>query len=101
MDNTVTIMSDYFKRWSECTIKTVNSNTQTELGKYGVNLIITSPAKNVTYNNVKIPVKNIKVKTKSKFINQHVFKPVAPAIVTAKEQDDYKISVDVMLTCSK
>jgi hypothetical protein len=90
-------MSDYFKRWSECTIKTVNSNTQTELGEYGANLVITSPAKYITYNGVKILVKNIKVKTKNKFINRCVLKNVTPVSVTTEDLGDYKMGIDVKL----
>lgn len=97
MNNTVSIMSDYFKRWSECTIKTVNSNTQTELGEYGANLVITPPAKYITYNGVKIPVKNIKVKTKNKFINRCVLKNVTPVSVTTEDLGGYKMGIDIKL----
>ena len=64
-------------------------------------MMVICPSKNVTYSNVKIPIKNIKTKTKNKFINRYIFKKVTPTNVTAKEQGDYKFSIDVTLTYDK
>lgn len=94
-------ISDHFKKWSESTTEAFKSNIQTELDKYSTDMVIISPAKYVTYSNVKIPIKNIKTKTKNKFINRYVLKNLKPTNVTAKEQGDYKFSVDVMLTYDK
>lgn len=102
--NLENVASDHFQKfqkWSESATEEFNSRVQTELDKYHTNMIIISPSKCVTYNKIKIPIKNIKTKTKNKFINRHVLKNLKPTNVTAKEQGDYKFSVDVTLTYDK
>lgn len=99
--NLENIVSDHFRKWSETTTEAFKSNIQTELDKYSANVVIISPSKYVTYNKSRIPIKNIKTKTKNKFINRYVLKNVYPVNVTAKEQGDYKFSINVMLTYDK
>ena len=94
-------ISDHFKWWSELTGEKIDAYIKNKLASCGLNMIVICPSKNVTYNGVKMPVKNIKVKTKNKFINRYVLKNVTPANVTAKEQGDYKFSIDVTLTYDK
>ena len=97
-------ISDHFEKWSETTNETnetFKSNLKLELDKYTTTMVIISPSRCTLYRGVKIPVKNIKTKTKNKFINRYVLKRVTPTTVTAKEQDDYKISIDVMFTYDK
>ena len=95
-------ISDHFKWRSELlTDEKINAYIKKKLASCGVNMMVIYPSKNVTYNNVKIPVKNIKVKTKNKFLNRCVLKNLKPTNVTAKEQSDYKFSVDVTLTYDK
>lgn len=58
-------ISDHFKWWSELlTDEKVDAYIRKKLASYGVNMIVICPSKNVAYNNVKIPIKNIKTKTK-------------------------------------
>lgn len=94
-------VSDHFQEWSQSDIEPFKSNLKLELDKYTATMIIISPSRYVLYRGVKIPVKNIKVKTKNKFINRYVLRKVTPTTVTAKEQGDYKFSIDVMLTYDK
>ena len=97
-------VSDHFQKWSEVangTNETFKSNLKLELNKYTTTMVIISPSRYVLYRGVKIPVKNIKTKTKNKFLNRYVLKRVTPTTVTAKEQGDYKFSVDVTLTYDK
>lgn len=94
-------ISDHFKHWSELTDEKIDAYIKKKLASCGLNMMVICPSKNVTYNNVKIPVKSIKIKTKNKFINRHVLKRVTPTTVTAKEQGDYKFSIDVTLTYDK
>lgn len=94
-------ISDHFEKWSEATNETVKSNLELELDKYTTTMVIISPSQYVLYRGTKIPVKNIKTKTKNKFINRYVLKNLKPTNVTAKEQGDYKFSIDVMLTYDK
>lgn len=98
-------ISDHFKHWSEVangTNEAFKSNLKLELDKYTTTtMVIISPSRYVLYRGVKIPVKNIKTKTKNKFINRYVLNRVTPTNVTAKEQGDYKFSIDVMLTYDK
>jgi len=103
MDNTKNIVdtTDPFQKLAELTDEKVDSYIRKELANCGFNVVIICPSKNVTYNNVKIPVKNIKTKTKNKFLNRYVLNRVTPTNVTTKEQGDYKFSVDVMLTYNK
>lgn len=95
------VASDHFKWWSELTDEKVDAYIKKKLASCGLNMMVICPSKNVTYNNVKIPVKNIKVKTKNKFINRYVLKNVAPINVTAKEEGDYKFSTNITLTYDK
>lgn len=96
------IASDHFKWWSELlTDEKIDAYIKKKLASCGLNMMVICPSKNVTYNGIKIPVKNIKVKTKNKFINRYVFKKVTPTNVTAKDQGDYKFSIDVTLTYDK
>lgn len=100
--NLENIISDHFKHWSELlTDEKADAYIRKKLASCGLNMIVICPSKNVTYNNVKIPIKNIKVKTKNKFINRYVLKNLKPTNVTAKEQGDYKFSIDVTLTYDK
>ena len=99
--NLENIVSDHFQEWSQSTIEPFKSNLKLELDKYTTTMVIISPSRYVLYRGVKIPVKNIKTKTKNKFINRHVLKRVTPTTVTAKEQGDYNFSIDVMLTYDK
>ena len=102
--NLENIVSDHFEKWSEVTNgtnETFKSNLKLELDKYTTTMVIISPSRYTLYHGVKIPVKNIKTKTKNKFINRHVLKRVTPTNVTAKEQGDYNFSIDVMLTYDK
>ena len=99
--NLENIVSDHFEKWSEAANETFKSNLKLELDKYTTTMVIISPSRCALYRGVKIPVKNIKTKTKNKFINRYVLKRVTPTTVTAKEQDDYKFSIDVMFTYDK
>lgn len=102
--NLENIASDHFEKWSEVangTNETFKSNLKLELDKYTTTMVIISPSRYVLYRGVKIPVKNIKIKTKNKFINRYVLKNLRPTNVTAKEQSDYKFSIDVTLTYDK
>ena len=94
-------VSDPFQMLSELTDEKIYSYIKKELDKCGFNMAIICPSRNVTYNDVKIPVKNIKTKTKNKFINRYVLKRVTPTTVTTKEQGDSKIGIDVTLTYDK
>lgn len=93
--------ADHFKWWSELTDEKIDAYIKKKLASYGLNMMVICPSKNVTYNNVKIPVKNIKVKTKNKFINRYILKNLKPTNVTAKDHGDYKIGVDITLTYDK
>mgnify|MGYP000992691227 CR=1 FL=1 len=99
--NLENIASGHFKHWSELTDEKIDAYIKKKLASCGLNMMVICPSKNVTYNNVKIPVKNIKVKTKNKFINRYVLKNLKPTNVTAKDQGDYKFSIDVTLTYDK
>lgn len=96
--NLENIVSDHFKHWSELTDEKVDAYIKKKLASYELNMMVICPSKNVTYNGVKIPIKNIKTKTKNKFINRYVLKNLKPTTVTAKEQGDDKFSIDVTLT---
>lgn len=94
--------SDHFKWWSELlTDEKIDAYIKKKLASCGLNMMVICPSKNVTYNNVKIPVKNIKVKAKNKFINRHVLNNVTPTNVTVKDQGDYKFSTNITLTYDK
>lgn len=99
--NLENIVSDHFQKWSQSTIEPFKTNLKLELDKYTATMVIISPSRCALYRGAKIPVKSIKAKTKNKFINQYVLKRVTPTTVTAKEQDDYKFSIDVMFTYDK
>lgn len=103
MDNSKNIVdtTDPFQMLSELTDEKVDSYIKKKLASCGVNVVVICPSKNVTYNGAKIPVKNIKTKTKNKFLNRYVLNRVTPTNVTTKEQGDYKFIVDVMLTYNK
>ena len=99
--NLENIVSDHFQEWSQSDIEPFKSNLKLELDKYTTTMVIISPSRYALYRGVKIPIKNIKVKTKNKFINRYVLKNLKPTNVMAKEQGDYKFSVDVRLTYDK
>lgn len=93
-------VSDHFEKWSKVaneTNETFKSNLKLELDKYTTNMVIISPSRYVLYRGVKIPVKNIKIKTKNKFINQHVLKRVTPVSVTTEDLGDYKMGIGIKL----
>lgn len=58
-------LSDHFKHWSELTDEKVDAYIRKKLASCGFNAIVIYPSRYVIYNDVKIPVKNIKVKTKT------------------------------------
>ena len=66
--NLENIVSDHFKWWSELTDEKVDAYIKKKLASCGLNMMVICPSKNVTYNNVKIPIKNIKTKTKNNVI---------------------------------
>ena len=91
-------VSDHFEKWSEAANEIVKSNLKLALDKYTATMVIISPSRYALYRGVKIPVKNIRTKTKNKFINRYVLKNVYPVNVTAKDKGNYNFSIDVMLT---
>lgn len=90
-------ISEHFQKWSEATNETVKSNLKLELDKYTTNMVIISPSRYALYRGAKIPIKNIKTKTKNKFINRHVLKNVVPVSVTTEDLGDYKMGIDIKL----
>lgn len=100
--NLENIASDHFKWWSELlTDEKIDAYIKKKLASCGLNMMVIGPSKNVTYNNIKIPVKNIRVKTKNKFINRYVLKNLKPTNVTAKDHGNYNFSIDITLTYDK